>query len=128
MESTGRDGRGRSGVYGFGAGGLKLESQPSTDSAGVRRFDLPAAIGHYDDHAEGWTVGLMTDIEIKDVVARIKRAQAETDKFVEEGMKLRAVERKFERERTMLVLTAGAALAGAGAVIGGLIAKLAGPV
>jgi hypothetical protein len=87
----------------------------------------------------------MTEIEMQDVIARIKRAQAETDKFVEEGRKLRAEHdklfsegrtffaehdklaaegRTFERERTTLAMTAGAAILGAGAVIRGLLLRL----
>ncbi len=66
----------------------------------------------------------MTDLEIQDVVARIKRAQAETDKFVDEGHKLRAEAGKFQREGTTLAMTGGAAILGAGAVIGGLTLRL----
>ena len=65
----------------------------------------------------------MTDIEIQDVVARIKRAQAETDKFVDEGRKLRAEAGKLQRERTTLAMTSGAAILGAGAVLGGLLIR-----
>jgi hypothetical protein len=84
----------------------------------------------------------MTEIEMQDVLARIKRAQAETDTFVEEGRKLRAdTERsfdearklgaeagKFERDRQLLpwqvfvtLLGAGAALFAAGAAFVKLI-------
>ncbi len=80
----------------------------------------------------------MTDVEMQDLVARIKRSQAETDKFVEEGRKrraesakvfdecykLRAEAGKYQRERTTLAMTGGAAILGAGAVIGGLIVRL----
>jgi uncharacterized coiled-coil DUF342 family protein len=94
----------------------------------------------------------MTDIEMQETLARIKRAQAETDKYVDEGRKLRAEAdklseeahklraeawkffdeghklgaegRKFERERTTLTMTGGAAILGAGAVIGGLLLRL----
>jgi len=69
----------------------------------------------------------MTDIEIQDIVARIKRAQAETDKFVDEGHKLRAEAGKFQRERTTLAMTSGAAILGAGAVLGGLMLRLLTP-
>jgi hypothetical protein len=66
----------------------------------------------------------MTELEMQDVLARVKRSQAETDKFVDEGRKLRAEAGKLERERTTLVMTAGAAILGAGAVLGGLIVRL----
>jgi hypothetical protein len=66
----------------------------------------------------------MTDIEFQDAIARIKRAQAETDKFVDEGRKLRAEAGKLQRERTTLVFTAGAAVAGASAVLGALMVRL----
>ena len=80
----------------------------------------------------------MTDIELQDVVARIKRAQAETDKLVDEaqklraeankfgdeGYKLRAEAGKFQRERTTLAMTSGAAILGAGAVLGQLMIRL----
>jgi hypothetical protein len=80
----------------------------------------------------------MTEIELQDIIARIKRAQAETDKFVDEGRKLRAEAGKFveegyklraeggklQRERTTLAMTSGAAILGAGAVIGGLLLRL----
>jgi hypothetical protein len=83
-------------------------------------------------------VNHMTEIELQDIIARIKRAQAETDKFVDEGRKLRAEAGKFveegyklraeggklQRERTTLAMTSGAAILGAGAVIGGLLLRL----
>jgi hypothetical protein len=70
-------------------------------------------------------------LDFDEQVARIERMQAETRKFSDEAMKLNAEMlklyaegMKFERERTTLVLTAGAALAGAAAVIGGLVVRL----
>jgi len=69
-------------------------------------------------------------LDLDEQVARIERMQAETRKFSDEAMKLNAEMlklyaegMKFERERTTLVLTAGAALAGAAAVIGGLVVR-----
>jgi hypothetical protein len=82
----------------------------------------------------------VTDIEIQNLTAQIRRAQAETDKYVDDGRKLRAEADKFameshkllaeagkyQRERTTLVITATAAVMGAGAVVGGLIVRLLG--
>jgi hypothetical protein len=76
-------------------------------------------------------------LDFDEQVARIERMQAETRKFGEESrklgeeamklnveiLKLYAEGMKFERERTTLVLTAGAALAGAAAVVGGLVVR-----
>jgi hypothetical protein len=69
-------------------------------------------------------------LDLDEQVARIERMQAETRTFADEAMKLNAEMlklyaegMKFERERTTLVLTAGAALAGAAAVIGGLVVR-----
>jgi hypothetical protein len=80
----------------------------------------------------------MTDAELRDQLTRIRRSQAETDKFIDESHKLRAEAAKFfdesyklraeagkyQRERTTLAMTGGAALLGAGAVIGGLVVRL----
>jgi len=49
---------------------------------------------------------------------------AEQNKLAVEQSKLSAEAMKFERERTTLAMTAGAAILGAGAVIGGLIVRL----
>ena len=68
----------------------------------------------------------MTDLDLQERIARIARAQAETDKFAAEQRKLTAEGMKFERERITLLLTAGAAFAGASAVLGGLVVKLVG--
>ncbi len=82
-----------------------------------------------------WTEKHMSELplgrlDLDEQVARIERMQAETRKFSDEAMKLNAEMlklyaegMKFERERTTLVMTAGAALAGAAAVIGGLVVR-----
>jgi hypothetical protein len=57
----------------------------------------------------------MTDLELQDTVARIKRAQAETDKFVDEAHKLRAEAGKFQRDRQLQPWQVFATLLGAGA-------------
>jgi len=57
----------------------------------------------------------MTDLEIQDTVARIKRAQAETDKCVDEGHKLRAEAGKLQRERQLQPWQVFATLLGGGA-------------
>ncbi len=83
-------------------------------------------------------------LDLDEQVARIERMQAETRMHSEECRKLSEESRKrgheatrlsvemlklyaegmkFERERTTLVLTAGAALAGAAAVVGGLVVR-----
>jgi hypothetical protein len=59
----------------------------------------------------------MTDLELQDTVARIKRAQAETDKFVDEGHKLRAEAGKLERDRQLLPWQVAVTLLGAGAAL-----------
>ncbi len=59
----------------------------------------------------------MTDLELQDTVARIKRAQAATDKFVDEGHKLRAEAGKLERDRQLLPWQVAVTLLGAGAAL-----------
>jgi hypothetical protein len=68
----------------------------------------------------------MTELDLQEQIARIARAQAETDKFAAEQRKVTSEGMKFERERTTMLLTAGAAFGGTAAVIGGLALKLFG--
>jgi hypothetical protein len=56
--------------------------------------------------------------------AAYDRMLEETRKFSAEQNKLAAEAGKFQRERTTMAMTAGAAILGAGAVIGGLIVRL----
>ncbi len=60
----------------------------------------------------------MTDLETQELVASIKRSQAETDKFVDEGRKLRAEAQKYDRDRVLAPWLASAA------VFGGLLELL----
>jgi hypothetical protein len=57
------------------------------------------------------------DINIRDVLARIDRQQAETRKFVAEQGKLQAEDLKLQRDRRLLPVTVIATLLGAGAAI-----------
>ncbi len=80
----------------------------------------------------------MTEIELKDVLARIDRSQAETRKLIEESdklrdeglklraedLKLRAEAGKFKFDQIAVVITAVAALMGASAVAGGFIERV----
>jgi cyclopropane fatty-acyl-phospholipid synthase-like methyltransferase len=77
----------------------------------------------------------MTELELQDALAGIRRSGAETNGLIDEGraksaeffdeaLKRRAEARKYERESTALAMAAGAALLGVGAVIGGLVVRL----
>jgi len=61
--------------------------------------------------------GIRDDLDMRDVLARIDRQQAETRKFVAEQGKLQAEDLKLQRDRKFLPLTAIATLLGAGAAI-----------
>ena len=56
-------------------------------------------------------------INLRELVARIDRAQAETEKFVAEQRKLIAEGAKLERDRAFLPWTVVATLLGAGAAL-----------
>jgi hypothetical protein len=63
----------------------------------------------------------MTELEMEEQVALIRRAQEETRKFVAEAHKLAAEATKMQRERAWLPVTGIATVAGAAAVVGGLV-------
>jgi len=62
------------------------------------------------------------DLDLQEQIARIRRAQVESDKFQAEQRKLIAEAAKFERERTLAPIVIAASL-GAG-IIAGLVSLL----
>jgi hypothetical protein len=58
-----------------------------------------------------------TDLNLRDVLARIDRQQAESQKFIAEQRKLMAEAAKLERDRAILPWTVAATLLGAGAAL-----------
>ncbi len=71
----------------------------------------------------------MTDVDLESALARIRRARAESDKFIADQHKLRAEAEKYECTHTALAMAAGAALLGTGVllgVLGGLLLRLLG--
>ncbi len=62
------------------------------------------------------------DLDLQEQIARIRRAQVESDKFQAEQRKLIAEAAKFERERSLAPVVIAASL-GAG-IIAGLISLL----
>ena len=65
-----------------------------------------------------------TTPDFEEQLARIRRMNVETQKFVEEGMKLAAEARKLNREATIIPFTAIFTAFTAGAAVVGAVAAL----
>jgi hypothetical protein len=70
--------------------------------------------------------GTMSDLDLQEQIARIRRTQEEIDKLFAEAGKLRAEEAKLRRDPVISAMAAAGALMTAGAALCGLILKMTG--